>query len=197
MAATRHTGTSEWFREWSKPGLRVLYTSQYSLGDTFLGGAFWNDHDAGAANDITPSRFPLKDISGRATSLGFKTLTDFTNQIGVIAYTDVHRYNDDIWDRAYYTSGLAKVEIYGIPKDHIVDLVLGGASANSDARGGTYRITPDGRDAEVANGSAYAGFTGPIMFRGIEPVSGSIQIQFDMVTSFCYWNFFDLRAYRR
>lgn len=195
MAATRHQGTSEWFRDWSAPGLRVLFTSKDIAGNAFIGGAFWNDEES--TTSTIPSRFPLKDITGRATSLRLKTLTAFSGQIGSIVYTDVNRYPDDIWDQAYFTSGSAEVEICGIPKDHIVDLVLAGASGNTDTRGGTYRITPDGREVEVINGSANAGFTGPVMFRGIEPVSGAIQIEFTKITSFCYWSFFDLRAYRR
>ncbi len=195
MATTRHAGTSEWFREWSKPGLRVLYMANYSLGNAFFSGAFWNDHDAGDAIDTTPSRFPLKDISNRPTSMGLRTLTAVTNQLAAGTYTDIHGYNDDMWDRPYYTDGTATVEIYGIPKDHIVDLVLGGKNFAANDRGGTYKITPDNRQPEVVQGDT--GWSGPVMFRGIEPVSGSIQIQFDMVTNFCYWSFFDLRAYRR
>lgn len=195
-AVTRHAGTVQWRREWVKPGIRVLFRGEDNSG--LLNGAFWNARDvpSPATDPVVAS---LRDISGKPTTMGLRTLIPLTNAIGPITYTDIFGYHDDVWDAAYYTNGTARVEIYGIPKDHIVDLVLAGRSnsTSGQTRGGTYQIFPDRRQPELEQMLQDSKNTGPVMFAGIEPVDGSIQFELVKIQSFCYWNFFDLRSYRR
>lgn len=197
MATTRLSGATLWRGEFAKPGTRILYTSNYSLGGGLINGQYWNKH-ASAGSDTSPAQFPLKDISGRDTCVGIRTKTAFTGQVGAIAYADVSGYNDDVWDYSYYTGANAEIEIYNVPYGSLVDIAVGGAAAQSDNRGGMFTVTPGGRQAEVIAGSGNAGFTGPVIFRGVEPDNGgTVRVQLDAVTFFCYLSFMDIRVYRR
>lgn len=195
MAVEAHFGTTRWNRQDSRPGIRVLYTSNFANGQAILEGSFWNDHDAGASIDTTPTRFPLLDISGSPTTIGLRTNAAFDNQIGGIGDPPISGYPGTCFQRAYYTSTNCEFELYGIPKDLTVDLVLGGQNGQAGSRGGLYILPDDGRRAEVVIGETLV--TGAVIFSGVTPVDGTIRISFVSVTDFIYVNIVDLLAYKR
>jgi len=195
MATEQLWAGSKWRFNPRAPGTHILFTSNYSVGDAFMDGYFWNDHEA-AAGDSTPERFPLKDISGRPTTIGIRTIDAFSsNGLGNNTPPDVAGYPADAWDNPYYANtAVSTIEFYGIPADSIVDLAVAGSRLAADARG--HNVISEGKlAAQVISGNS--GRTGPIIFRGIEPEYGAIQVGFIAIDNFVYTQIFDLRVYRR
>ena len=197
MTVTRLEGAEGWRKNFAGDGMRVLYTSASSMDSQVVNGTYWNIRNSATS----PSFDAMFDVGGNPTNISFKTNIPFTAAISQVTTTDDFGYNDidadseKVWDSAHYSSSTAEIELSGFAANEIVDLVIGGIANSGTTRGGIYIILNDGRQAEVVNSDGNA--TGPIIFKDIHPVDGSIKIQFDMITSFIYFNILDILTKKR
>jgi len=195
MASTRLEGGEGWRRDYAGAGTRVLFTNNTSFGTRSNEGVVWN-------NDASYNIDNMLDIGGAPTEVGVKVITAFAGSSTAGTLTDDFGYADTsgsaaVWESPRYTTGTSAIELFGFHVNDSVDLAIAGVRTGSGDRGGLYRLVEDGREAEVQSYENAGGMTGPIIFKGIAPVNGSITIQFVTVSSYLYFSFLDILVKRR
>lgn len=184
-------------KEYSADGLRILYSANSGYNAISSAGVFWNA-DASATAPNIPA---LRSISGDSTHIGISTETPFISRIGGFTVNHSFGYNETIggstpWERSYYTNTSSVLVLRGFRANEVVNLIIGGMPSQASGREGRFSL-PDHGLAHEGNLTNSASNIGPVLFKDLIPLDGTIRIKTEMIVSFAYLSFIDILVRNR